>query len=325
MSEELTLRCERCGRTGPDLLDCDQREAGLCPYRREDVGGGRIVRLVLALVLLALAAVFVAWGLMGGGALALLLGGVVGLVGLFALGLAVTSRSSPAVFHPDTAALWGEARTIRGPVTVTVLPPLPIDLTLRTRGAFTHPPSLAPLSREAPAREQAVAVFMAAMVGLLASGRLVPRRARQHMTGASSGMLEEPVDYVLAVGQDGPVEGVLDARIMDAVRDWQTHRLDEARTLKMVSMGLYVSPQHGMAVTEIVGAILGPGKSDPFAWVMNLVRKDAKARGLSPADLGADYATLRDLFAQLQAAQPDLARSLHSRLEPTIKVYVPSD
>jgi hypothetical protein len=327
---EHTLRCEQCGReAGPDMLACPKREAGNCPYQLEFVSGSRRACLLGTGLMTSVTAGLVLLGLSAGGTLyAFIFAGIFGAMALLGV-YSLMSGPSPMLINKQTGTSWIRTRMLGRTYDQITLPPEPLDLGLAFEHVPAHPPSIAAWQPETSPELLAPRLFRWALLGLIARGRLAVRRGRQITSGMPRLLSSDPGGYLLARGPraDEPVSGALEQRVLDAVRAWQAQSLDDPYVLKLISIGWYLPPLHGISISETVKQTYGDDKADPFAWLVELVAQDAAAQGVDPRAAG-QLATVRE---QVQALEDDLAREngdlarvLFARVEQAISLRVSS-
>ena len=231
------LRCERCGQEmSPEHVPCSRKR---CPYtvRREKGEPVGCVPLVFGVGGAVLCTIWAVDALeMGWQMSALLLCPGFLAVGLAVAGVYLMFRQRVLLHNPATGAMWRRTSALgieTELVVTTGLAPLSIDLGLPR--LLDYPPSITALyvyePRELwwlvgahPRNAYAYHVFRAAVIGLLARDVIGVRFAgssRSRLGGRPRPARD--AEYLIVPGENVPqdVDGLLEGRIVDAVRYWK--------------------------------------------------------------------------------------------------------
>lgn len=214
---------------------------------------------------------------------------------------------------------------------VTGVEPVPLDLELPQ--PLGCPPSVVARlagssdgGKGSTQRNRAVAIFEAALAGLLAQGRIAVRRATTYT--AWLGRPPKPVrggEYLLVLGKGEAAAtalGVLEQRILKALREWPRHPKAE------------MWPQ-GAPINEAVREVYDSDQGFPEAWLISLVEDDAVARGLGAkegrrkarfepdparaAALSEEARTVRAWSDRLAQSWPDFFRAMEAKIQQGIR------
>lgn len=292
-------RCERCGETRVDaIFRCGDRASSQCPYVEEQ----RPRRLPARGLIFISAAAAVGLGVLGlavtKSILAALLAAAVALI---IGGYLVYSVRIEQLVHRSTAAqlgrisLWG--REFQRHFTTA---PEPVKLDLPPVSSLRYPPSIAFLGTR-----DAVGVVRAALIGLIAGGRIQPLQYRVYRLG-SDGISRSWQDFC-RLDRDGP-EGEASAR------SWLEGALLRASTERPT-------------LDRVVHDIFDKDKSSPESWLLSQIQKSAASRGwgeltggllrrqFQPApehveSMAQDREVIERLSRELEAANPSFSRAL---------------
>ena len=338
-----TIRCDRCGRVaGPDMVACPHRPAGGCPFtlRQGKLSGtSHHAAAIAGSLLLAFGAVFLIFpGLLIRGGVGVMISWF-GLfmtpflaagLGLTSLGLFLVLGRETVLYHPESRALWqrdtlfgveiyrrvvrgvGALRIDRAPEAPPACPP--------SLGALAEPAAVADWG--GPLAERAAGILEAALLGLLARGRVEVRRARSYR--GWFGRPLKPIEggaYLLVPGEGGggaPAEGAIEGRLLRAIADWPTQLQSEPW------------PQ-GIPIYDAVRAVYEQDRHLAGMWLVELAEDHAVAQGLATKEGGrrkpfvlnpACAAKLEEAARwtraqreRLAGAHPDLLRSIAAEVQ----------
>jgi hypothetical protein len=225
-SESGDFSCEFCGRPlGEERLDCPERPRGFCPFEKESLSSGPAPNLALILIGIVTLLVVI-WRLGSGFGPGVLLGALVGLA-FIGIGLYVRIPGEMQLYNPESGLKWNRRSILGIPLNPTILMGgrmLPMDL--QPLRPLHFPASVIKLPETGgklgtPEIEPAVAVFRAAVVGLLTQGLVDIYRPEAFSLRQHEWLRLEQHIYV--------------ARIADGVEPTVAHGALEQAILKVLS------------------------------------------------------------------------------------------
>jgi hypothetical protein len=324
--------CERCGRPiDQGVLACPEQASGQCPYVIQSLVpikerlGGAFFTLVSVIIL----TMWVIKGLRPRGCeLVQLLAGIA----FIGVGVYATLRRRILVYDPHSKVKWKQETLLGIPLKRTLFADTePVLDDLAFSQPLTLPPSVLALP-DTPEHwrrvkmEQAVVIFRAALIGLVAHNAIRARRYHVY-TVRWNGTLKRKEDTCLFSanrGQDrSSINGALETKIISEL----TQRMESEEDFEWPD---------GVPVYDLVRSIYQKDVSSPPSWLIELVTKDAathrwaRFRGIRPLkrlepdpsctdQFSAEWAAVSALLLRLIKEQPDLSRILNHQIERAIK------
>ena len=292
----MMLRCEKCGReAGLEMVNCPERPIGACPYElRQGSAIGRKYALG-CLVVFGFAFVFAAVFI---GAIAGWRWGAGAAVVLILLGMISAWAKQVTLFNSETGAMWQRVDVFDVELARTVIGPLePCDFTLKPLRPLEIPASVAALQTDAatpltdavatmrasgsrsttpdiptPPSQDGVAVFTAALAGLIAQGAARVWRGgmgkRRFKLRAMRLVDEVTTTYLLRPGEEvGVTSGALEERIMERLIHWE-------------AQPAHADWPQGAPIYELVYALYDKDVSSPGKWLVSFAVDEAARRGI---------------------------------------------
>jgi hypothetical protein len=208
--------------------------------------------------------------------------------------------------------------------------PVHFDPVLSQPLAF--PPSVTQLPEKKPigmgpkkAMRQAVAVFRAAVIGLLSQGLIQACRYETYVAGWRAEFKHVESTYMFSASENidlNSVCGNVEGKIITVLTSWPKGK--EA-----------LEGPDGAPIYELIRAIYGQDKDYPRRWAIDLATDDVVAQGwgqhtvwsrkrfeLDAHDanrLRSDRAIVNELSSQLAQYQPDFSRALDDQIEKAIR------
>jgi hypothetical protein len=248
-------------------------------------------------------------------------------------GIYLMFRQRVLLHNPATGAMWRRTSALGIETELVVTGGLaPLSFALDLPHPLDYPPSVTALyvyePRELwwlvgahPRNAYAYHVFRAAVIGLLARDVIGVRFAgstRSRLGGRPRSARD--AEYLIVPGENvtQDVDGVLEERIVDVVRYWRAQPAAKQW------------PQ-GATIYELARAMYENDVSDPSGTLINLVQKDAAARGLGPVKYGSRFfawklevppecagkprqegLAVRSLYDQIARSHPGFIRALRT-------------
>ena len=342
---DVRLVCEKCRRPlGPEVLTCDYRDVGACPYVverrrglestwaslllvffgllfggmplsmvRDQIGDGIGASDVLSLLFVSL---FVLFGLVA------VFGGVIGLFG-----------AQLTVRNTETGQRW-QRNSFFGillyETTVTALQPVPFSFA--SAPSLTYPASVVALYY----RHDAAEILYLTLLDLLAH-HTVRLYVAQSTTRFPKRRPSTEQVLVLSPGasaQQAHSAGLLEQRIERIAQEWSVRR-DLTIRLPRYSRGRGFPDL--FTIADLVPLLFKAGRFDPVQWLVNeIVGVDASQRGLGPLDkwhwrdrftpvtaalvehIRPDYLSLCQMEDAFRVAQPEAARVVRQAIKDAI-------
>jgi hypothetical protein len=331
-SESLTKpRCGQCGRLiGQEVFICRERATDRCPCWASDLVPikERLAGACFAFVSLLILASWIGKGLKFRGCGFFLLIVPLAFIGI---GLYLALHTRVMVYDRRSGVKWKRESLLGIPLAHTLVSakePVLDDLILSQ--PLTLPPSVLGLpdttvSLNRVKMEQAVVIFRATLIGLVAQGVIQAHRYQVHVArwGGAFKRREDILVFSVRAGRGrSDVDSVLERDVIAALA-----RLTEEETAEWPD---------GVPIYELARSVYQRDVESPPSWLIRLVARDATAHGwgrfkgiglverfeLDAAcakQFVAEWSIVSGLLLRLVREQPDLSGMLNVEIERAIK------